>query len=174
DPATRKQVYQPHYEIIDAENQVQIYEEIIADTEGKITTSFVGLDRPLKNNRLQPKGWRVDGPYAEFTGPHGDAENDPDYDGKTGATGIDKLTYRVPLNERTRGIVSVRVVLSYQSIPPYYLKQRFTIGKGPETQRLAYLASHLTVENTPIAGWKLPLVCATRRFEDSASSACRR
>src|SRR6185436_6541646 len=76
DPATRKQVYQPHYEIIDAENQAQIYEEIIADTEGKITTSFVGLDLALKNNRLQPKGWRVNGPYPEFTAPHGNAEHD--------------------------------------------------------------------------------------------------
>jgi hypothetical protein len=174
DPATRKQVYQPHYEVITGENQAQIYEELVADTEGKITTSFVGLDRPLKNNRLQPKGWRTDGPYAEFTAPHGDAEHDPDYDGKTGATGIDKLTYRIPLNELTRGIVSVRVVLSYQSIPPYYLKQRFTIGRGPETQRLAYLASHLTVENTPVQGWKLPLVCATRRIGEASSGPCRR
>jgi hypothetical protein len=172
DPVTRKQVFQPHYEIITAENQPQIYEELVADTEGKITTSFVGLDQPLKNNRLQPKGWRSDGPYAEFTGPHGDAEHDPDYDGKTGASGIDKLTYRIPLNELTRGIVAVRAVLNYQSIPPYYLKQRFTIGKGPETQRLSYLASHLTVENTPVQGWKLPLVCATRRIGEAASGAC--
>jgi hypothetical protein len=172
DPATRKQVYQPHYEVISAENQVQIFEELIADTEGKITTSFVGLDQLLKNNRLQPKGWRADGPYAEFTGPHGDAEHDPDYDGRNGASGIDKLTYRIPLNERTRRIVSVRVVLNYQAIPPYYLRQRFTIGKGPETQRLSYLASHLTVENTPVQGWKLPLVCATRRFGEAASGAC--
>jgi hypothetical protein len=174
DPATRKQVYQPHYEIITAENQAQIYEELIEDTEGKITTSFVGLDHPLKNNRLQPKGWRADGPYAEFTAPHGNAEQDPDYDGKTGASGIDKLTYRIPLNERARGIVSVRVVLNYQSIPPYYLKQRLTIGHGPETQRLAYLTSHLTVENTPVKDWKLPLVCATRRLGETASQACRR
>src|SRR6185436_9066590 len=117
DPATRKQVYQPHYEIIDAENQVQIYEEVIADTEGKITTSFVGLDQPLKNNRLLPKGWRHDGPLAEFTRPHGDAEKDPDYEGKSGATGVDNLVYRILLDERGRRIVAVRVTLNYQSIP---------------------------------------------------------
>src|SRR6185295_14577225 len=157
DPVTRKQVYQPHYEVITAEDQAQIYEELIADTEGKITTSFVGLDRLLKNNRLQPKGWRTDGPFAEFTAPHGDAEHDPDYDGKSGASGIDKITYRIPLNDHTRRIHTVRVVLNYQSIPPYYLKQRFTIGRGAETQRLAYLTSHLTTERTTIAGWKLPL-----------------
>src|SRR6185437_6813757 len=73
DPVTRKQVFQPHYQMITNESQAQIYEEIVADTEGKITTSFVGLDQPLKNNRLLPKGWRSDGPLAEFTGPHGDA-----------------------------------------------------------------------------------------------------
>ncbi len=173
DPATRKQVYQPHYQIISGEDQAQIYEELVEDTEGKITTSFVGLDHPLKNNRLQPKGWRTDGPYAEFTAPHGDAEHDPDYDGRSGASGIDKLIYRIPLNERTRGIVSVRAVLNYQAIPPYYLNQRFTIGRGPETKRLAYLSSHLTVENTPIQSWKLPLVCTTRRIGEAAGAACR-
>jgi len=66
----------------------------------------------------------------------------------------------------------LRVTLNYQSIPPYYLKQRFAIGRGPETQRLAYLTSHLTVEGTPAEGWKLPLVCATRRIDASTSSAC--
>lgn len=172
DPVTRKQVWQPHHQTITDESQAQIYEELIADTEGKITTSFVGLDHPLKNNRFLPKGWRADGPMAEFTGPHGGAERDPDYNGKSGATGADNLTYRIPLDERTRGIVAVRVTLNYQAIPPYYLKQRFTIGRGPETQRLAYLTSHLTVEGTPIEGWKLPLVCATRRIGEASSMAC--
>jgi len=113
DPATRKQVYQPHYQAISNESQVQIYEEVIADTEGKITTSFVGLDQPLKNNRLLPKGWRRDGPLAAFTGPHGDAERDPDYDGNSGASGADNLIYRIPLDERGRRIVAVRGTLNY-------------------------------------------------------------
>ncbi len=123
DPSMRKQVFQPHYQIITDENQAQIYEELMADTEGKITTSFVGLDR-------------------------------------------------IPVNDHTRAAVSVRVVLNYQSIPPYYLNQRFTIGQGPETKRLAYLTSRLTVEHTPVENWKLVLVCATRRIGEKASTAC--
>ena len=166
DPATGKQVFQPHYEVITDESQVQIYEELIADAQGKITTSFVGLDHPLKNNRLLPKGWRRDGPYAEFTAPHGDAEHDPEYISTSGATGADRIIYRIPLNARTRTAVSVRVTLNYQAIPPYYLKDRFTIGKGAETQRLAFLTSHLNVEKTPIDDWKLPIVSATRRIGD--------
>lgn len=164
DASKRIQVFQPHYELISDEGQVQIYEELIADTEGKITTSFVGLDQVLKNNRLLPKGWRADGPFGEFTRPHGDAERDPEYINKTGATGGDRITYRIPLDERTRAAVSVRVTLNYQAIPPYYLQERFKIGKGAETQRLAFLTSHLNLEKTPIDGWKLPIVSATKRL----------
>jgi hypothetical protein len=163
DPATRKQVFQPHYQTITSEDQVQIYEELIADSQGKITTSFTGLNQPLKNNRLLPKGWRTEGPYAEFTAPHGDAEKDPDYSGSgPGARGGDSITYRLPLNDLTRKIVAVRVTLNYQAIPPYYLRDRFTIGKGAETQRLAYLTSHLNLDGSPLEGWKLPLVTVTR------------
>jgi hypothetical protein len=164
DEAKRKQVFQPHYDVITDDGQVQIYEEVIADSQGKITTSFVGLDRVLKNNRLLPKGWRADGPFGEFTRPHGDAERDPEYINQSGATGADRIIYRIPLDERTRTAVSVRVTLNYQAIPPSYLRDRFTIGKGVETQRLAYLTSHLNVEKTPIDGWKLVIVSATRRL----------
>jgi len=163
DPVKNKQVFQPHYEVITDQSEVQIYEEVIADPQGKITTSFVGLDQVLKNNRLLPKGWRLDGPFGEFTRPHGDAERDPEYINKSGATGADRITYRIPLDDRTRSAVSVRVTLNYQAIPPSYLKDRFTIGKGAETQRLAYLTSHLNVEKTPIDGWRLPIATATRR-----------
>ncbi|HZE71667.1 MAG TPA: hypothetical protein VE135_19340 [Pyrinomonadaceae bacterium] len=174
DTVTRKQVFQPHYDVITQENQVQIYEELLADSSGKTTTSFVGLDHPLKNNRLLPKGWQASGPFANLTGPHGDAERDPEYVNKAGSSGADTIIYRVPLNDRTRGAVAVMAVLYYQSIPPYYLKERFSIGKGPETKRLAYITSRLTVEGTPLENWKLSLVCATRAIGDTASLACQR
>jgi len=174
DPVTRKQILQPHYETISDEGQVQIYEEIVADSKGKITTSFIGLDQVLKSNRILPKGWRPDGPFAEFTRPHGDAEHDPEYINSTGATGADKITYSIPLNDQTRSIISVRVTLNYQAIPPYYLKERFTIGKGPETQRLAYLTSHLTLPGTPIENWRLAIACGTRGFEDTKSQPCQK
>lgn len=172
DPATKKQVFQPHHEVITDESQVQIYEELMADSTGKITTSFVGLDKHIKSNRLLPKGWREDGPMAEFTRPYGDAERDPEYINPAGASGSDTIIYRVPLNNITRKGVSVRAVLYYQAIPPYYLKDRFTIGKGAETKRLAYLTSHLTVERTPVENWKLFLVCAARKIGEGASASC--
>jgi hypothetical protein len=173
DPATRQQVFQPHHDVITDEGQAQIYEELMANPVGKITTSFVGLDHALKNNRLLPKGWRGDGPFAEFTGPHGEAEHDSEYINPSGSTGSDTVIYRIPLTERTRHVASVRAVLYYQSIPPYYLRDRFTTGKGAETKRLAYMTSHLTVKRTPVESWKLGLVCATRRVGDAQSATCQ-
>lgn len=173
DPVTRKQVFQPHHDVITDEGQVQIYEELTANAAGKVTTSFVAIDHYLKNNRLLPKGWRLDGPFAEFTGPHGDAERDPEYINPNGSTGSDTIIYRIPLNERTGRAVSVRAFLYYQAIPPYYLKERFTIGKGPETKRLAFMTSHLTTARTPIENWKLLIACTSRRVGDGQSTDCR-
>jgi hypothetical protein len=174
DRASNRQVWQPHYETINDPAQVQIYEELIADSQGKITTSFVGLDKVLKSNRLLPKGWRANGPFAEYTRPHGEAEKDPEYINSQGATGADKITYRIPVNAQTVRIAAVRVSLNYQAIPPYYLKDRFTIGKGPETERLAVITSLLNLTGTPIDNWKLTVACGARSFEDPASRPCQR
>jgi hypothetical protein len=173
-PVNGKQIFQPHHEVITDESQVQIYEELVANKKGQITTSFLGLDKPLKNNRLLPRGWRRDGPFADVTAPHGEAEHDPEYVNSAGSSGSDRITYRIPLNERTQGAVAVMAVLYYQSIPPYYLKDRFTTASGPETRRLAYLTSHLTVQGTPLEDWKLSLVCAVRGVGEAQSSACQR
>jgi hypothetical protein len=38
------------------------------------------------------------------------------------------------------------------------------IGKGAETERLAYLTSHLNLDGSPLEGWKLPIATLTRRL----------
>lgn len=63
-------------------------------------------------------------------------------------------------------------VLYYQSIPPYYLSKRFTTGTGPETKRLAYITSHMTLEGTPLENRKHPS-SASRAIGDASSSVCR-
>jgi hypothetical protein len=148
---------QPHHQVITREDQVQIYEELVVDTEGKVTTSFVALDRPIKENRLQPRGWRHDGPDAELTEPLAEAAKDPDY--RDGG-GSDSLIYRIPL-AAIPGAKSVTATLYYQSIPPYYLSQRFT-ATGPEIERLAWITRNLQVAGTSIADWKLKVASTTR------------
>jgi hypothetical protein len=156
-----RQHFQDHYTTITSEDQVQIYEELVQDANGKFTTSFVRRDGTIKDNRLLPAGWSKDGPspwlsdrYLRATHPDGRAELDPDYqDGRGG----DTLTYNITLPagvDPARCIV--RTTLYYQSIPPYYLADRFnTVPTGDATRRLHYLVDNLKVNGTPMESWKL-------------------
>jgi len=159
-PVAAGGVFQPHYETITRDDQVQIYEELVRDPEGWLTTSFIALDSVVKENRLQPRGWRRGGPFWEVTAPHGESARDQDY---WNSKGEDRLVYRIP-RSRVRGATDVRATLYYQALPPYYLAQRFGIKCGSpfptdcaETRRLAFLASRLRTQGTPIESWKLRL-----------------
>jgi hypothetical protein len=153
-----KQVWQPHHEVIERQDQAQIYEERHLNDDGELTTSFFGLFAKVKDNRLTPRGWDPRGPDIEHMETVG-AEDDPRYhDG----SGSDELRYRIPLSE-IPGAATVEARLHYQSIPPYYLRDRFeTAPDGPETRRLYYIASHLNTQGTPIENWRL-LIASTSR-----------
>ncbi|HEX2835089.1 MAG TPA: hypothetical protein VHW00_18895 [Thermoanaerobaculia bacterium] len=152
--------YQQHYEVITSDDQVQIYEELGKDADGNFTTSFIRRDQDVKDNRLLPLGWTAKGPdpslngrFLEATYPHGNAKTDADYkDGK----GHDRVTYRITLPaDIDASAVTVRASLYYQNIPPYYLDQRFRIGKGEATRRLYYIASNLNLEGSEMEDWKI-------------------
>ena len=53
--------------------------------------------------------------------------------------------------------VSVQARLFYQSIPPYFLNDRFTAAKGDATRRLYYLTSSVNLASTPMEGWKIAI-----------------
>jgi len=166
---------QPHFygreHPITSSKDVQIYEELIKDSEGNFTTSFIRRDAIVKENRLLPKGWSREGPaplsfkgeFLHSTFPEGDAAKDPSY---TNGSGTSKLRYAVPFSELPKGVdrskLTVKASLYYQSIPPYYLMQRFEQApNAPGTQRLFYLASHLNPKGTAIENWKL-LIASTQ------------
>lgn len=171
-----KNTYQPHYQLITRQDQVQIYEELVQNADFDFTTSFIHRVYDIKDNRLLPMGWRdahvfkdqgeVMFEFMESTSPR--VTDDPDYkDQGPGFPGRDRLQYQIslpaPLN--TAGL-SVQVTMYYQSIPPYYLQQRFTAAPDrPATQRLYYLTSRLNVKGTHIDDWKLPLVSMVTRFD---------
>jgi hypothetical protein len=140
----------PHYETITSEDQAQVYETRHLDSNGKLTTSFLALKTEVKDNRLMPLGWDPDGPSAEFTSPHG-VDGDDRY---LNGSGGDTVTFVIPL-DAIQGAATVRTALHYQTIPPYYLQDRFTVSQGPETERLHYLTSHLATDGTAIENWSI-------------------
>ncbi len=65
-----QQTFQPHFwtgNPITSDQQVQIYEEMVRDPQGQLTTSFLSLDNKVKDNRIQPKGRSSTGPNADIT-----------------------------------------------------------------------------------------------------------
>ena len=166
------QAFQPHYTKIPDGAQVQIYEELVQDSDRRFTTSFLHRKYDVKDNRLRPRGWKRKGPYAEDTEPIA-TENDPDYSGPV-LSGKDTVTYQIPFTaEQLARATTVKATLYYQATPPYYLMQRFdSAAQGPattDTERLYYLASHLNVDATSMSGeqymqnWKLQVASTSRQ-----------
>lgn len=164
-----QQIFQPHYETINSETQVQIYEELVKDANGNFTTSFLSLANQVKDNRLMPQGWREDGPDAKVTAPVGvpKAGNPGFFDG----SGSDIVTYEVPLDPKiSMRSVTVTATIYYQTIPPYYLEQRFANApQGTFTKSLQYYVNNLDtnyvdsrwsllLKEAPIQNWKLKIV----------------
>lgn len=179
-PGIRPQHYQRHYfwdpqkntgSAITRQDQVQIYEELNLNIECAMTTSFLRRDYQLKDNRLLPFGWTRTGPLNADKTPYIPAEylhetfpvsvgGDPAY---ADGSGTNIVRYEIPLNAFTAKNVSITATLYYQSIPPYFLNDRFTQApNGPATQRLYYLTSNLQTKGTPIENWKLQITSTTQ------------
>ncbi len=176
----KARIHQPHYAVIDAQDQAQIYEELVAapgdgpapvcgfgaTPAGPLTTSFVSQCAKVKDNRILPHGFlpladrtaiaTALGAGAELAAESGAVAvgDDPDY--RTG--GADPLTYRVPLAALTAKPAAVRATLYYQATPPYFLQDRFCTSGSADTRRLYFLAANLDLTATPAKDWKLEVV----------------
>jgi mono/diheme cytochrome c family protein len=163
----QQQAFQTHHwtgNPITNQNQVQIYEELVTDPQNQLTTSFLSLNQKVKDNRLQPQGWSTAGPFAEETGPVGEAANDPDYT-STNSPGSNTVEYQVPLAGKVGNAAVLRATLYYQSIPPYYLRDRSQDAKGVDTQRLQFFARNLNVKGTPVDGWRLAIATVSANVQ---------
>jgi hypothetical protein len=101
--------YEPHYRDIRRSDEVQIYESILGDRAGRVTTGLISAVAYLKDNRLLPRGFekRTAEPDVATVG---DARDDPDFVGET-----DRVRYvlRVPSGDRE---VTIEAALMFQPI----------------------------------------------------------
>jgi hypothetical protein len=101
--------FEPHYREIRTADQVQIYESVIGDVNGGVTTGLLTGVRYLKDNRLLPRGFdkRTAEPDVAV---HGSALDDADFVGAS-----DRVRYSVAVGN-ARGPFLVQAELLYQSI----------------------------------------------------------
>lgn len=118
--------YEPHYQTIRSEQEVQIYEMVMADVNGDKTTVLERGDSYLKDNRLTPIGFSMSHSTYDTTQIAGLALNDPDFnwDGSTEGTGGDIVYYNIPLNGYTGNLNTIAQVY-YQSAPPAWMDEMF-------------------------------------------------
>jgi len=198
--AEEKNRFQPHYRTITRQDQVQIYQELVRDPRGRLTTSFLSLADVVKDNRLLPRGWDPSVELARREGlgsaklsaealvhrvlpvlpdGKGGEVDDPWYRPKSAGGlggGGDALTYVIPLAALAGAEpASLRATLFYQSIPPFYLQDRFcNTPELPDTSRLFFVAGHLNLDGSRADGWKLQVVSSgTVPVPEAAAAAAR-
>ncbi len=168
--------YQPHHQMITRQDQVQIYEELTQNVDHEFTYSFIHRVHDLKDNRLLANGWRFSGmfkdqgelmvEFMEATDPIGTGD-DPDYrDQGEDFVGKDRTRYQIDLPKGVNpNNLTVKVTMYNQSIPPFWLHERFkTAPDGDATKRLYYMTSHLNLKGTYMEDWKLPLVSVEAKY----------
>ena len=101
--------YEPHYQEITQPGQVQIYESVIVDLQGRVTTGLLSGVRFVKDNRLLPKGFDA-ASASEAIAVHGQAQEDANFVG-----GSDTVRYVVDVSGK-KGPFTVQAALWYQPI----------------------------------------------------------
>jgi len=101
--------FEPHYAEITSPDQVQIYEDIIVDHAGEVTTGLIQGVRYIKDNRLLPMGFDKTTAPADVA-VHGRASTDPDF-----LAGGDQVRYAVNV-AGAAGPFTVEAELWYQPI----------------------------------------------------------
>jgi hypothetical protein len=120
--------YEPHYDEIRTADQVQIYEAVMVDQQGTVTTGLLRGVRFVKDNRLLPRGFDKRTADAEVA-VHGEAAQDANF-----VAGGDSVRYRLDLGRKPAGSVHVSARLMYQTVA-YRWAENLRAYDAPETQR---------------------------------------
>lgn len=112
-----------HYDTINSQDEIQIYQMVTIDSEAKRTTRLMQAVYAVKDNRIPPLGFTSLHPSYDTTKINGLAVSDQnfnrDIDGSEG-TGSDQLFYKISIDEydlRSNTNISVQCKIWYESIP---------------------------------------------------------
>jgi hypothetical protein len=154
DPLT----FEPHRRIIEAPDEVQIYESIMLDPRGRVTTGLLTAVRYAKDNRLLPRGFDKTGADKDVA-VRGDAADDPDFQG-----GGDRIVYRPILPAGAVGPFRIEVELLYQPIAFRWAHNLEAYGAAPEPARFVrYYQAMSTGSATRLAGAEARVPAAAPR-----------
>ncbi len=132
--------YEQHYQAIVQQEQVQIYEAVLKDTEEDVTTSVLSAAGFFKDNRLLPWGFEKSAPYEDIM-VRGEAMEDGDFDEGGDRIG---LALRLP---SAQAPLTLTAELLYQSIG-YRWAENLRSHEGGEIDR--FLEYYDSIPNAPV------------------------
>jgi hypothetical protein len=109
--------YEPHYDVINFQDQVQAYEGVFINNEQQVTYTLLRAAEYIKDNRLPPVGFITTHPSYDSIKIVGNAIYDTNfnkYGTYQGGTGGDSVTYLIPAIANTNYRVTVEVC--YQTV----------------------------------------------------------
>ena len=133
--------FEPHYTEVRSGDEVQIYESIIADANGRVTTGLLAAVQYVKDNRLLPRGFDKRTAEADVA-VHGGALDDPDFVGAT-----DRVRYSVSI-ANAQGPFVVEAELLYQPIGYRWANNLKAYGKDPEPRRFTGYYDQMAAAST--------------------------
>ena len=121
--------FEPHYDRITAPDQVQIYEAVMVDSQGAVTTTLLQAAAYQKDNRLLPLGFDPAQAPPEIA-VQGQAAQDGNFTG-----GSDQVVYQVTLADPSAPL-TVEVELLYQPLS-YRWIEKIRAQDTPESQNFS-------------------------------------
>lgn len=115
--------FEPHHEVIDRPDRVQIYEAIAMDTEGAVTYTLLRAAEHVKDNRLLPEGFDKS-TAAHDIKPDGEALNDQNFTG-----GSDLVTYRVATGN-AKSPFTIKAEILYQTVSFAFVRDLLELSAG--------------------------------------------
>ncbi|NNE55914.1 MAG: hypothetical protein HKN32_07835, partial [Flavobacteriales bacterium] len=121
--------YEPHYQTITSEEQVQIYEMVMGDVNDDVTTVLERADHLIKDNRLVPAGFSTSHFAYDTTMMAGVVLDDDDFNYEEGmeGSGTDRIRYHFAL-DGYEGNIEVYARIHYQSAPPKWNEEMFAVS----------------------------------------------
>lgn len=137
--------FEPHHKAINKETQVQIYEFVMGDTEGEVTTVLEKAYIPLKDNRIVPEGFSSSHLNYDTVKVVGQAVNDADY---FSGMGLESIIYALP-KFNVGNAAKVKVSLHYETAPESWLHELFEYAEMDEDiQR--FKSMYYNANRTPV------------------------
>ena len=137
--------YESHYEEITQQDQVQIYEAIMGDTDSNVTYTLLRAAAYLKDNRLPPAGFDKNIVVDDIQ-VSGEAMIDNNFN-----SGIDLVTYRINIGSASINTIRYTAELKYQSLAFGFVKDLFLDNTNAEVAKFEALYNDATIRSEIIS-----------------------